>query len=307
MSAQQFPVWSRSQFSANNISISYCTTIVPQSGPSSITETTFVSALPVLIFLHGLSKSAATLIPYISFFNSSFDIVLPDARGHGETQPIPPGTFTQEWLLEDAAEVIRYFSPDRPAYLMGHSMGAATAARVAQRYPELVRAVILEEPPWSHARGQPLKSNNTLIPEAFLVTLREIKSQPVDIYEQEMEDRAKAFSPLAESEMGAMRKVDVDDVASTFASTDVETTESVDGIQVPILIQMGDWRTSEAPDGSKLHPGIARAVVATWPLGHLSQFPGGMHFLHFEPTRANWTAEVSTYMEHYLDRPTTLS
>ena len=46
---------------------------------------------------------------------------------------------------DDAAAVIGALGLQKP-YLLGHSMGAITAATVAANYPDLVRAVVLEDP-----------------------------------------------------------------------------------------------------------------------------------------------------------------
>ena len=47
----------------------------------------------------------------------------------------------------DVAGLIQELKLDRPV-LMGHSMGAETAIGTAAIFPDLVRAVILEDPPW---------------------------------------------------------------------------------------------------------------------------------------------------------------
>ena len=47
----------------------------------------------------------------------------------------------------DVAGLIEALKLDRPV-LMGHSMGAETAIGAASIFPDLVRAVILEDPPW---------------------------------------------------------------------------------------------------------------------------------------------------------------
>lgn len=51
-----------------------------------------------------------------------------------------------EKQADDAAELIRHFSPDGPAYVLGTSCGGVEALDLVVRYPELVRIAILHEP-----------------------------------------------------------------------------------------------------------------------------------------------------------------
>ena len=75
----------------------------------------------------------------------SYDIVTTDARGHGHSGGSATG-FSIALLADDAAAVIRALGLEKP-YVWGHSMGAITAATLAAAYPDLVRAVVLEDPP----------------------------------------------------------------------------------------------------------------------------------------------------------------
>lgn len=51
-----------------------------------------------------------------------------------------------EKQADDAAELIRHFSPDGPAYVLGTSCGGVEALDLVVRYPELVHIAILHEP-----------------------------------------------------------------------------------------------------------------------------------------------------------------
>lgn len=68
-----------------------------------------------------------------------------DLRGHGESG-WAPGTYS---LNHYVADVVRFCEQvvGQPAVLVGHSLGAAIAMTVAQRRPDLVKALLLEDPP----------------------------------------------------------------------------------------------------------------------------------------------------------------
>jgi pimeloyl-ACP methyl ester carboxylesterase len=80
---------------------------------------------------------------------ADYDVIMTDARGHGLTDP-PQATDAADAQCEDLAGVIRELGLEKPV-VMGHSMGSASVAWFASRYPDVPRAVILEDPrltPW---------------------------------------------------------------------------------------------------------------------------------------------------------------
>ena len=126
-------LWGEQRLSVNNISIHYYLS-VPCAGRSGVAQAGALATLALLVWLHGMLMSGGTLLQPAN----SFQMVLPDARGHGGSTPIPEGSFTMANLVRDAIAVIEEVSPGRPVFLMGHSMGGATAARVAKLRPDLV-------------------------------------------------------------------------------------------------------------------------------------------------------------------------
>ncbi len=101
---------------------------------------------PVLVLLHGVTDGGAVWARVADELVDRFDMVMPDARGHGESSRTPDGIAIPV-LARDAASLIEQLDLS-PALVWGHSMGAATAAMLAATRPELVRAVVLEDPPF---------------------------------------------------------------------------------------------------------------------------------------------------------------
>lgn len=101
-------------------------------------------AKPVLVMAHGSSDDALCWTNLAREFQDQYDIVMFDARGHGLSDPPTPSD-PPDVQVEDLAGLIKELKLDRPI-LMGHSMGSSSVARFAAKYPDVARAVILEDP-----------------------------------------------------------------------------------------------------------------------------------------------------------------
>src|SRR4051794_36676475 len=96
------------------------------------------SAPPVLL-VHGIIGSRATwgwLVPELS---ERFRVLRLDLRGHGLSDRAP-GRYTAEGYVADAVAALEHVAA-RPCVVVGHSLGGATAAAIAQRRPDLLTGV----------------------------------------------------------------------------------------------------------------------------------------------------------------------
>jgi pimeloyl-ACP methyl ester carboxylesterase len=96
-------------------------------------------------FLHGFSDSAQCWEPVIRAVPGIRALAI-DARGHGESG-LPEGPFGYAAHRDDAALVLSSQPREGGVIVVGHSMGAMSAAHLAAAEPGLVRAVVLEDPP----------------------------------------------------------------------------------------------------------------------------------------------------------------
>ena len=119
-------------------------------------------AKPPVVLAHGFSDDGLCWTPVAEALAADYDVVMVDARGHGRSAAPEQGYGSADHAT-DLAGVIRALGLKRPAVL-GHSMGAASALALAGMYPDLPRAILLEDPPpwWITAEaGVPL---DTTIP-----------------------------------------------------------------------------------------------------------------------------------------------
>lgn len=103
-------------------------------------------AWPTLVLLHGITDSGLCWPRVVQALGDEYDMILPDARGHGLSDKPATGYAAQDQAA-DVAGLLRSLGLDRPV-IIGHSMGAAVAAVLAALYPELTAGVILEDPPF---------------------------------------------------------------------------------------------------------------------------------------------------------------
>lgn len=98
------------------------------------------SGQPVLL-LHGLMGRARTWWPVAEWLTRHGRVLGIDARGHGRSPRPVDGAVTEDFAA-DVAEVIRDLGP---AVVVGHSMGGLHAIALAAAFPELVRAIVVED------------------------------------------------------------------------------------------------------------------------------------------------------------------
>lgn len=105
---------------------------------------------PPLLLLHGFMESGVSWLRVAKTLAERYDVIMPDARVHGQSDGAESG-FGPEILTADAVALINALKLDRPI-LIGRSNGAITAFLIAAQQPNLVRALIMEDPP---AGGRP--------------------------------------------------------------------------------------------------------------------------------------------------------
>jgi pimeloyl-ACP methyl ester carboxylesterase len=99
---------------------------------------------PALVLAHGSSDDGLCWTNLAKELVSGFDIIMIDARGHGLSDPPQPND-PVDVQADDLAGLIRELKLVSPI-VMGHSMGSFAAAAFAAKYPDVPRAVVLEDP-----------------------------------------------------------------------------------------------------------------------------------------------------------------
>jgi pimeloyl-ACP methyl ester carboxylesterase len=133
---------------------------------------------PPIVLLHGLTGNGACWTPLARSLEKEYDVVMPDARGHGYSST-PLHGYRYEDHAADVIELIRRLGLCAPI-LLGHSMGGMTAAVVASLAAKSIRAAILVDP-------------------TFLNPQRQREVFDSDVAERQYETRATEFSMTSRS------------------------------------------------------------------------------------------------------------
>lgn len=99
---------------------------------------------PVVVMVHGVTDNGLSWATLTEDLQTSYDIYMLDARGHGLSDPFTDAD-TGETLIKDVVGFVRAMNLNKPI-LMGHSMGAATVMRLGADYADLPRAVVMLDP-----------------------------------------------------------------------------------------------------------------------------------------------------------------
>jgi pimeloyl-ACP methyl ester carboxylesterase len=93
---------------------------------------------PPILLLHGFGGAAWNFTELAPLLRGR-RVVVPDLPGHGGSEPLPAPSI--RGFADAVAGLL-----DEPVGVLGHSMGGVVALRLAERRPDLVRALVLAAP-----------------------------------------------------------------------------------------------------------------------------------------------------------------
>lgn len=99
---------------------------------------------PPVVLLHGLGSSSADWPEQRAALQVRYRVVAVDLPGHGRS-PLPARGLTVESMAEDVAALLERLD-EAPAHVLGLSLGACVALRLALAAPERVRTLTLVNP-----------------------------------------------------------------------------------------------------------------------------------------------------------------
>jgi N-formylmaleamate deformylase len=100
---------------------------------------------PPVVINHGAGDDGLCWTRIAKELEQDYDVILPDARGHGRSIS-GKGDYATQQRVADLAALIQKLKLDHPV-VGGHSMGADTSMHLAANDKDLTRGIFLEDPP----------------------------------------------------------------------------------------------------------------------------------------------------------------
>ncbi|GAA4892965.1 alpha/beta hydrolase [Tessaracoccus lubricantis] len=239
-------------------------------------------AAPPLVLIHGLTDDGTCWPDAVARWERDHHVLAVDQRGHGRSPGFSEEQFRRvpEVMRDDVAAVLRQLG--RPAILVGHSLGGLVAARVAQGYPELVRAIVLEDPakPAPHWDGANTEFSRQQL--AFVEAVTQDPDGEVTRMLQETPWTDTELEPWAESKA----RVDREYLRRGLYLGDTAWEEMFSALTVPTLIVVpvdGEM----APDPARIDNDLVEVV----------EIPGAGHCI-----RRDRPDEFHAVVDAFLDR-----
>lgn len=191
---------------------------------------------PPLVLLHGLTGNGACWSPLARALQAEFDVVMPDARGHGRSSA-PPHGYGYEDHASDAVGLIRKLGLPAPI-LLGHSMGGMTAAVVASRVETVTRGVILADPTFLSPQRQREVHESDVAEQHRRVLMLERADVLAEARARHPHRSPEIVELLAAAKLQTrMNAFDV------LTPPNPDYRELLSTVQVPVLLVIGDTRS----------------------------------------------------------------
>jgi len=236
---------------------------------------------PVVVLLHGFPLSRAMWEEQLSGIGSTYRVIAPDLRGHGES-PAPEGVYTMDEMADDVVELLDSLSISDRIVLGGLSMGGYVALSLVVRYPDRVRGLMLFD---TRAGADTPEAAQNREASARAVLAADSAKELVDAMIPKLfapitlEQRPERVEPLR----AVMENNTPRGTAGALRGMAIRPDRRADlpGIQVPTLVLVGEH------DAITL-PAEAKALAAAIPNARVEVIPESGHMAPYEnPSAAN--------------------
>ncbi|MCU0503571.1 MAG: alpha/beta hydrolase [Anaerolineae bacterium] len=247
-------------------------------------KTAQTRARPSLVLLHGITDSGLCWPRVVKALAPEYDMILPDARGHGLSDKPATGYAPRDHAA-DVAGLIQGLGLERPI-LIGHSMGAGVSATVAALYPDLVSALVLEDPPWrteGDEIGTPEEQAARAAEWRKEILGRQAKTGPEVIAQRKREQPKWADEEFIDW-IVAKQQVSPE-VTQYITAARLPWRDVCARIACPALLI-----TADVADGAIVTPEVAAAAIKLMPQGRAVHIAGAGHNIRREQFAAYMTA-----------------
>lgn len=253
-----------------------------------------VGQAPTMVFLHGLTDSGSGWPGAERHWGPTYSVLTLDQRGHGASPRFTRDQLHQhpgEVMVDDATHILEQL--DEPPVVVGHSLGGAVALATAVRRPELVRALVLEDPA---PLGPDDLQRDPARGEEFLAGVRDSLEARDD--EELLRVRREAHPDWPEDELlvtgRAEQQMDLEYLAYGDFKPITRWNELFEKLTVPTLVLSGD-DFAEVCITEDVERGIAEIAN---PAVRVVRIPGSAHCIRREQPDGYYAAVDAFLAEH---------
>jgi N-formylmaleamate deformylase len=227
-----------------------------------------------IILVHGFSDNGLCWTPVARELEKNYDVIMPEMKSHGLSARI--GKDEPIDMASDLVKLIQSLGLSRPT-IVGHSMGAMIAFQVGIQYPNLAKAIVLEDPPWLLSQQEEdNKSEKTMMEWA-----RKLPSQSIE----ELETINRKDHPTWTDEMihlmsESKKQFDptfVDKLLKSLNRNRIEWLSAIGTICFPLLLITGDPEL-----GGIVTNEVAARIHKLNPEIQIKNVPGVGHLIRFD-------------------------
>ncbi|MFA5841878.1 MAG: alpha/beta hydrolase [Candidatus Paceibacterota bacterium] len=123
----------------------------------------FEPTRPTLVFVHGLSGSSSAWFPYEKIFQTKYNILSYDLRGHGKSAKPPKyGDYCLDNFADDLACLVASQKIEN-CVLISHSFGTLISLLFLSKYPNRVRAAVFLSPSFAVSKRKLAKATRPFL------------------------------------------------------------------------------------------------------------------------------------------------
>jgi pimeloyl-ACP methyl ester carboxylesterase len=227
-----------------------------------------------IILIHGFSDNGLCWSEVANALKDNFDVIMPDMRSHGLSARIQKHETID--MASDVRTLISSLKLFRPI-LVGHSMGAMITFQLGTRYPDIAKAIILEDPPW----WLPQEEENENASRSMLEWAKNLEFQSIeDIEEITTKEHPYWTQEMIRIMSNSKKQFDTssaDMFVAIFKKHRQEWLSTISNLRIPTFLITGDPEM-----GGIVSNDVNLLIEELNPRILIQNIPGVGHLIHFD-------------------------